>query len=78
MTTPAQRTAAAAAARRISLPVAAIVEDHKLGLSIKTIATKYGVNWHTIRNRLVQAGVIEPKDEWERAALRRSQQPDAG
>jgi uncharacterized protein (DUF433 family) len=69
MKTPAQRTAAAAAARRISLPVAAIVEDYAAGITIRAIATKYGVNWVTIRNRLVYAGVIEPRDEWEREAV---------
>jgi hypothetical protein len=33
------------------------------------IARKYGVSRLTIRNRLVYAGVMEPRDEWEREAV---------
>jgi uncharacterized protein (DUF433 family) len=63
------RSTAAAAARRISLPTAAIVEDYKAGTTLTEIGRKYGVNRLTIRNRLVYAGVIEPRDKWENEAV---------
>jgi uncharacterized protein (DUF433 family) len=68
----AHSTAAAAAARRISLPIAAIVEDYKAGTTLTEIARKYRVNRLTIRNRLVYAGMIKPRDEWEREAAQRA------
>jgi hypothetical protein len=67
----AHSTAAAAAARRISLPIAAIVDDYKAGMTLTAIALKHRVNRLTIRNRLVYAGMIEPRDEWEREAVQR-------
>jgi uncharacterized protein (DUF433 family) len=57
------------AVRRISLPVDAIVQDYKAGTTLTEIGQKYGVNRLTIRNRLVYAGVIKPRDEWEREAV---------
>jgi hypothetical protein len=70
-------TAAAAAARRISLPLDQIIEHYKAGRSLALIAREYGVNRLTIRNSLVYAGVIEPRDEWEREAVQRPSITDA-
>jgi hypothetical protein len=66
---PPQRPNAGAAARWITLPVDAIVADYKAGQTLAQLGRKYGVSGLTIRNRLVRAGVIEPRDEWEREAL---------
>jgi uncharacterized protein (DUF433 family) len=78
MKTPPRNIAALAAARRISLPIAAIVEDYKAGTTLTEIGRKYGVNRLTIRNRLVYAGVIEPRDEWEREAVQAASMASSG
>ena len=56
---PRRNTTAASQARRIALPVPAIIEDHRAGLSFQSIAAKHGVSWDTIRRRLVAAGELE-------------------
>jgi hypothetical protein len=72
MTTLAQRIEALAAARRISLPVDAIAAEYKAGATLTELGLKYGVSRLTIRNRLVYAEVIEPRDEDEREAVQRA------
>jgi hypothetical protein len=56
---PRRNTIAASQARRIALPVPAIIEDHRAGLSLRSIAAKHGVSWDTIRRRLFAAGERE-------------------
>jgi hypothetical protein len=64
-----QRPNAGAAAVWITLPVDAIVAEYKAGQNFAQLGRKYGVSPLTIRNRLVRAGVVEPRDEWERKAF---------
>jgi hypothetical protein len=51
-------TTAATNAVRIPLPMDAVIEDYKAGLSVTQIALKYRVTRDTIRRRLTKAGVV--------------------